>query len=621
MRQPPLRMLTISFALACSGALGCSDDGECPPGQINVGGGACRSPGAGGGGARTAVCGAEVKINEVLYDPEGSETEVTTSFIELRGPAGTALDDWYILRVKKSGADGRPIVLAGAIGPSGYFVVGEGDVLDGGVVPDMVDPGADGQQKDYAFVLDCNGEVVDAVAWGPWVRDPPEEGEGVEGPETSDEGPQWVFPGEDRPADTASSGMSLSRCPDGGDSGNNARDFAATVPTPGAASADCPDPPPECPPGAAPPVGGGADLVLNEIAARSVEYGEERAEFLEIVNTAATAVDVGEHVIEWNPGEEEDFAKSKVIPAGLCVPAGGALLLWGGGAPPPTVSDDVVVLASGALQIRDSGGEIRLVGPGGGALITQCYNEEGCPSQPAGVSLSRDPDADPDAPWVRHDQAERSGGAASSPGACQNTDAFSAGCDRVPEPPEVEPDPACDEAPPTGLMINEVGFDPPESGWEFVELYNGGAAEAALAGLALSDAVGVKYTFPDDADPLPGGAVLVVMAVSPDECPAPESSPFDAGVGHACAGSLGLNNGGDTVTLSHGDPTADPADPDLVVVDAVVFGEPATPCLHALQSDTSYTRAPDGGAGWRSHLSANPGLAQSPGLRVDGTRF
>ena len=82
-----------------------------------------------------------------------------------------------------------------------------------------------------------------------------------------------------------------------------------------------------------------------------------------------------------------------------------------------------------------------------------------------------------------------------------------------------------------------------------------------------------------------------------------------------------VSNGGDTVTLSHGDPTADPPDPDVVVVDSVVFGEPATPCLHALEGDTSYTRAPDGGAGWRSHLSANPALAQSPGLRIDGTRF
>ena len=57
------------------------------------------------------------------------------------------------------------------------------------------------------------------------------------------------------------------------------------------------------------------------------------------------------------------------------------------------------------------------------------------------------------------------------------------------------------------------------------------------------------------------------------------------------------------------------------MVDAVTFGEPATACLHALEGDTSYTRAPDGAAGWRSHLSANPGLAESPGLRVDGTRF
>lgn len=98
--------------------------------------------------------------------------------------------------------------------------------------------------------------------------------------------------------------------------------------------------------------------------------------------------------------------------------------------------------------------------------------------------------------------------------------------------------------------------------------------------------------------------------------------PFDAGVTWVCAGSLGLNNGGDTVTLAMGDPTADPPEaPPATIVDQITYGDPPTDCLHALEADTSYTRAPDGGSGWRPHSKANPALAQSRGARVDGSRF
>ncbi len=307
------------------------------------------------------------------------------------------------------------------------------------------------------------------------------------------------------------------------------------------------------------------------------------------------------------------------------MPADGALVVWGGDAPPPS-GEDVLVLTAASLTIRDSGGEIRLVGPaaaGSQVIESLCYNEEGCPAtQPSNVSITRDPDSDPNAPWVRHDAASHSAGAVASPGTCQNSDAFSTGCTRMPEPPDVEPDPACEEIAPTGLMINEVGFDPPEGGWEFVELFNPSADPAPVASLTVSDAVSVKYTFADDAAPIAGGGVLVVMALSAADCPLADASPFDAGVPYVCAGSLGLNNGGDTVTLALGDPTEDPpADPAPTIIDQIIYGEPPTDCLHGFESDTSYTRAPDGGAGWRPHLSANPALAQSPGTRVDGSRF
>ena len=61
--------------------------------------------------------------------------------------------------------------------------------------------------------------------------------------------------------------------------------------------------------------------------------------------------------------------------------------------------------------------------------------------------------------------------------------------------------------------------------------------------------------------------------------------------------------------------------PDGTPVDVVEYGQAVEPCVERSRADQSFTRSPDGGAHWVPHLEANPDVAQSPGLRVDGSPF
>ncbi|MFO0746346.1 MAG: lamin tail domain-containing protein [Myxococcota bacterium] len=82
------------------------------------------------------------------------------------------------------------------------------------------------------------------------------------------------------------------------------------------------------------------------------------------------------------------------------------------------------------------------------------------------------------------------------------------------------------------------------SGDEYVEIVNAGAAPANLTGWSISDAVGVRHVFGNGSTIPPGGALVVFGGGSP---------ALVAGttiVQKASSGQLGLNDGGDTVTLS-----------------------------------------------------------------------
>ena len=155
-------------------------------------------------------------INEVLYDPPGSDTG--REFVEIVNAGGDAVDLGAarlesgdgskpgVWRLEWSGAAG--VVLA----PGAFFCVGEEAVSP---APDAV-VNLDLQNGPDACRLICDGIVCDLVGWG----------------EHADAGYYRGNPAADV------SGMSLARVPDGADTGDNNRDFSPlATPTPGSRNA------------------------------------------------------------------------------------------------------------------------------------------------------------------------------------------------------------------------------------------------------------------------------------------------------------------------------------------------------------------------------------------------
>ncbi len=168
----------------------------------------------------------------------------------------------------------------------------------------------------------------------------------------------------------------------------------------------------------------------------------------------------------------------------------------------------------------------------------------------------------------------------------------------------------------TGLpIINEIHADPdPANGDangdgivgatddEFVEIVNRTGASLDISGWTLSDSVQVRYTFPARTI-IPDNCVLLVFGGG-----TPTGQFGGAIVQALTAGSLGLNNDGDTVTLSDG------VQPQAVVSYGPEGGD-----------NQSLTRDPDvmGTLPLVQHSTAvgSGGTLFSPGTQIDGSPF
>jgi hypothetical protein len=141
------------------------------------------------------------------------------------------------------------------------------------------------------------------------------------------------------------------------------------------------------------------------------------------------------------------------------------------------------------------------------------------------------------------------------------------------------------------VFLNEILANEPGSttSGEFVELVNAGGAPADLGGWTLSDAIGVRHTFASGTT-LAAGAALVISG------------------GAASSGALGLNNGGDTVTLKAA---------GGAVIDMFTY-----PSSLSASDGVSMNRSPDGSPSGSFVLHTTlSSSASSPGTRVDGTPF
>ncbi|MBD3368675.1 MAG: hypothetical protein GF405_10980 [Candidatus Eisenbacteria bacterium] len=161
----------------------------------------------------SVLSASELVINEVFYDPEGSDTGL--EFIEIMncGHATIAVSEWTLETGNGAHPDDWTVEWIGGpldeIEPGGILLIGERDVEPH---PDVVTP-LDLQNGPDGCRLTDGDRVVDCVGWGE---------------------PLFSEYCEGAPAGDVSSGLALARMPDCLDTDDNAVDFVGRIPTPGA---------------------------------------------------------------------------------------------------------------------------------------------------------------------------------------------------------------------------------------------------------------------------------------------------------------------------------------------------------------------------------------------------
>ena len=207
---------------------------------------------------------------------------------------------------------------------------------------------------------------------------------------------------------------------------------------------------------------------------------------------------------------------------------------------------------------------------------------------------------------------------ASTPGSLiwSGPSANSFGAFNVGQTPSGTPGGPTDPPSELSFVINEIHADPSAgiegdangdgsrdaTGDEFVELVNTSGADVDISGWTLADGFSTRHTFPPGTV-VQGNCAIVVFGGN-----TPVGSFGGALVQIASSGSLGLNNGGDTVTLSN------PASGGTLAVAYDGSGG----------NDQSLTLDPDvTGAALVQHTAAtgSGGALFSPGTRIDGSQF
>ncbi|MDH3645190.1 MAG: lamin tail domain-containing protein [Gammaproteobacteria bacterium] len=312
-------------------------------------------------------------------------------------------------------------------------------------------------------------------------------------------------------------------------------------------------------------------------------------EFVEIINTTGGAVDISGWTLE------DRVAVRHTFPTGSLVADGCSIVVFGGGTPTGVFGNSLVQTASGGfLGLNNSGDDVTLSDNSAIEIAMASYGSEGGDNQ----SLTLSPDVTGGLPYVKHTVATGGGGRRFSPGTRADGVAF-AGC-----------------APAAAWVINEIHADPAvdlpgdangdgtrsSSADEFVELINNTGGTYDISGWTLSDASGLRHTFPADTVLTDGCGVLVFGGGTPTG---------DFGrmpVQTASVGFLGLNNTGDTLTLDSG------------------IGAAAVATYGSEGGDNqSLTLDPDvtGVLPYVKHSLAtgSGGTLYSPGTRIDGSQF
>jgi len=339
-----------------------------------------------------------------------------------------------------------------------------------------------------------------------------------------------------------------------------------------------------------------SDWVINEVHADPAatvlgdangdgvrHFGDD--EFVEIVNTSGAAVDISGWTLADGASVRHTF------PAGSVVADGCSVVVFGGGDPTGSFGASLVQTASGNSLGLSNGGDSITLNNGVSDIATESYGSEGGDNQ----SLTRDPDITGPA-LLRHSDIPSSGGALYSPGTQADGSQFP-GCPSLWIFNEIHADPSGGiEGDANGDGVRHFSDD------EFVEIVNNTGTDVDVSGWTLADGFSVRHTFPAGSVVFDGCSALVFGGGAP-------SGEFGSSlVQTASSGSVGLNNGGDTVTLNNG----------VADVTGVTYGSEGG-------SNQSITLDPDV-TGSLPHVlhtvaSGSGGTLFSPGTGVDGSQF
>jgi predicted extracellular nuclease len=462
-----------------------------------------------------ANASAQVFINEIHYDNDGTDSGEA---IELAGPAGTDLGGWSI--VLYNGATGASYNTTNL---SGVIAEQQGGL--GTVVVNYPSNGLQNGSPDGIALVDAASAVVQFLSY--------------EGTLTATNGPAAGLDSVDIGVEEGSStpaGDSLQLT----GSGSFASNFTWSAPQPNTFGAV----------NTGQTFGGGEppapQLVINE-----VDYdqpGSDLAEFIELRNNGAVAVALGAYTVDLINGSGGSSYASFALPETDLAPGAYFVLcaqtantancdldvspdtnLIQNGAP-----DAVALILDGSVAdaVSYEGDTVAPYTEGSGAGLADTGANDF-------VGLSRFPNGT-DSDQNNVDFSPR----CITPGADNVADA--ADC----PDPQVGPPVVINEflADPAGDLGGDANNDGTRdsSDDEFVEIVNVSGADLDISGWTLSDGVSERHTFPSGSVIADQCAIVVFGGGSP------LGAFGGAVVQTASSGALGLNNGGDTVTLDDG---------------------------------------------------------------------
>jgi endonuclease/exonuclease/phosphatase family metal-dependent hydrolase len=159
--------------------------------------------------------------------------------------------------------------------------------------------------------------------------------------------------------------------------------------------------------------GGTGGVFINEVLVNEAGSSDVNTEFVELVNTGGTAVDLSGWTVSDASGLRHTFS------SGSSVAAGGVVVIFGGASGIPAGTANAVAASTGTLSLSNSGDTVTVRDSTGTVVSTATLSSAVCGTD--GVSANRSPDVSSSGSFVLHTSVST---AASSPGKRANGTTF-----------------------------------------------------------------------------------------------------------------------------------------------------------------------------------------------------